>query len=286
MVRCNMSDDDRCPSCWKAKERADHLCTCPSKSRTDLFLENVFELEQWLTTNDNTDLELCYWLMKYIRGRGSSLCFSELGDLSPPLQSAALSQDAIGWRNMMEGQVSTHFHRIQRSHLSTAQSKLNSDDWMKGLINRLLHISHSQWLFRNFTLHDAQHSYKRMKDKAEVQLCIAELNNTDPGRIPEHSKFLLEINTEKLLSDNYDTQVYWVTTMEVVRRAPTMALVRGRCGPPPTQSRFGSFIIREEIRQKISEMFGQQRHTKIPRHKGAETNSTRTMTCLDTGSRD
>ena len=97
----------------------------------------------------------------------------------------------------MEGRVSTHFHRIQRSHLATAQSKLNGDDWMKGLINRLLHISHShQWLFRNFTLHDAQHGYKRMKDKAEVQLCIAELNNADPGRIPEHSKFLLEIDTE------------------------------------------------------------------------------------------
>jgi hypothetical protein len=52
-----------------------------------------------------------------------------------------------------------------------------------------------------------------MKYKAEVQLQIAELNNTDPRRITEHSKFLLEIDNEKLLSDNYDTQVYWVTAM-------------------------------------------------------------------------
>ena len=103
-VRCGMSDDDRCPSCWSPKERADHLCQCPSKSRTDLFLENVLELEQWLTTNDNTDPELCYWLMKYIRGRGS-LRFSDLGELSEELATAAHSQDAIGWRNMMEGHI-------------------------------------------------------------------------------------------------------------------------------------------------------------------------------------
>ena len=283
MVRCKMSDDDRCPSCWKAKERADHLCTCPSKSRTDLFLENVSELEQWLTTSDNTDPELCYWLMKYIRGRGS-LCFSELGDMSPPLQSAALSQDAIGWRNMMEGRVSTHFHRIQRSHLSTAQSKLNGDDWMKGLINRLLHISHSQWLFRNFTLHDAQHGYKNMKDKAEVQLRIADLSNTDPGRIPEHSKFLLEIDTGKLLSDNFDTQVYWVTAMEAARRAPTLALVRGRYGPPPKARLVPSSFARKSAERSVRCSVNSD--TKSIHHKGAQTNSTRTMTCFDTGSRD
>lgn len=210
MGRCGMSDDDRCPSCWSPKERADHLCQCPSKSRTDLFLENVLELEQWLTTNDNTDPELCYWLMKYIRGRGS-LRFSDLGELSEELATAAHSQDAIGWRNMMEGRISKHFYTIQRVHLATTTSRLNGDDWMRGLITRLLHISHSQWLFRNFTLHDTQHGYKRMKDTVEVKLRIMELSNTDPERIPEHSKFLLEIDTEQLLAGDFNSQVYWVT---------------------------------------------------------------------------
>ena len=149
------------------KERADHLCRRPSKSRTNLFLENVSELKQWLTTNDNTEPELCYWLVKYIRRRGY-LRFSELGELSEDLTTAAISQDAIGWRNMMEGRVSKHFYGIQHVHLATTQSHLNGDDWMKGLITQLLHISHSQWLFRNFTLHDTHCGYKRMKERAEV----------------------------------------------------------------------------------------------------------------------
>ena len=108
MKRCKFSDDDRCPSCWTSKERAKHLCTCPSDSRTKLFLNNVAELESWLSLNNNTDPELAYWLIKYILGRGS-LAFAELGNLTPDLQLAAANQDVIGWRNMMEGRISRHF---------------------------------------------------------------------------------------------------------------------------------------------------------------------------------
>ena len=108
MKRCKFSDDDRCPSCWTRKERAKHLCTCPSDSRTKLFLDNVAELESWLSLNNNTDPELAYWLIKYILGRGS-LAFAELGNLTPDLQLAAANQDVIGWRNMMEGRISRHF---------------------------------------------------------------------------------------------------------------------------------------------------------------------------------
>lgn len=70
---------------------------------------------------------------------------------------------------------------------------------MEGLIGRLVHISHSQWIFQNFTLHDStQCGYNPLKDKLAVQLQISELSHTDPGRIPEHSRFLLEIDTEIL----------------------------------------------------------------------------------------
>ena len=148
LKRCKLSDDDRCPSCWSRKERARHLCECPSDSRTTLFLDNVADLESWLTLNNNTDPELAYWLIKYIMGRGK-LKFAELGQLSHDLHTAAVSQDRIGWRNMMEGRITKEFYGIQCVHLSKSHSRINGNDWMKGLINRLVHISHSQWLFRN-----------------------------------------------------------------------------------------------------------------------------------------
>jgi hypothetical protein len=257
MKRCNMSDDDRCPSCWSRKERAEHLCKCPSDSRTKLFLENVAELDSWLLNNNNTDSELAYWLIKYIQGRGS-LKFADLGTLTPDLLQAAHNQDMIGWRNMMEGRVSRLFYGIQCLHLANSHSRINGDDWMRGLITRLIHISHSQWLFRNFTLHDTQCGYKRLKDKATVQLQIIELSRTDPERIPEHSRFLLEIDTEILKAGDYASQVYWVTAMEAARQAQTVAF-QPSTASRPALSTFGAFTVQATIAREISEMFGSRR---------------------------
>ena len=254
MKRCKLSDDDRCPSCWSRRERARHLCECPSDSRTQLFLDNVADLEGWLTLNNNTDSELAYWLIKYIYGRGK-LKFAELGSFSHNLNAAAVSQDKIGWRNMMEGRISKEFYVIQRLHLSNSTGRINGGDWMKGLITRLIHISHSQWLFRNFTLHDTQCGYKRLKDKETVRLQITELSQTDPERIPEHSRFLLEIDTKILKTSDYETQMYWVTAMEAARRARASALLNTTASRPALTT-FGAFTVRETIRREIGEMFG------------------------------
>jgi hypothetical protein len=97
------------------------------------------------------------------------------------------SQDTIGWRNMLEGRVSTQFYTIHLNDLAGHRtSRLTVEDWMRGFITRLI------W---NFTLHDRLHGYRNLKDRAEVALCIEILSHTDPDRIPEHSRFLLDIDT-------------------------------------------------------------------------------------------
>ncbi len=123
-------------------------------------------------------------------------------------------------------------------------------------ILRLIHILHSQWLFRNFTLHDKQCGYRRLKDRAEVLVRIDELRNTDPEQVPEHSRFLLEIDTERLATGDYDTQVYWVTAMEAACRAPAIAVTGIRI-TRPVMSKFGAFTVREQIRREIREMLGE-----------------------------
>lgn len=245
MKRAGYSDDDRCPSCWKRKERANHLCRCPSQVRTQLFLDNVNKLEQWLSADDKTCPELAYWTIKFILGRGA-LTFAELGAMSMEVQEVAASQDMIGWRNLMEGRVSIRFYSVQQRHLLSTGSRLNGDEWMQGFINRLLNISHSQWLLRNFTLHDKQYGFKRTKDRAEVLLRIEELMHTNPSRIPEHSRFLLEIDPTHSASSSFDTQSYWVAAMEAARGAQANALW-GNIARPPT-STFGVFQVQETIR--------------------------------------
>lgn len=151
--------------------------------------------------------------------------------------------------------MTKELYAVQRLHLAPSNSRINGDDWMRGLILQLIHISHSQWLFQNFTLHDKQCGYRRLKDRAEVLVRIDKLWNTDPDRIPDHSKFLLEIDTERLIQGAYNSQVYWVTAMEAARRAPAAALMGLQFQRPPL-SKFGTFVVREQICQEVRVMLG------------------------------
>ena len=75
----------------------------------------------------------------------------------------------------------------------------------------------------------------------------------DPKRIPEHSRFLLEIDTEILKTSDYESQVYWVTAMEA---APRPSALMNSTASQPALSTFGSFTLQATIVMKMSEMFG------------------------------
>ena len=251
MKRCKSSDDDRCPSCWRRKERASHLCICPSEARTSLFNASVRELEQWLGTNNNTADELAYWIPKYIRARGA-LKFCELGAMSPAMRTIAESQDLIGWRNFMEGRISKFILPVQEAHLHASSSRLTSRMWMRALISKLLHISHAQWLLRNFMLHDSQSGYLKLKNRLELLTQIESLSNIPAHEIPDESRFLLDIDTNSLAEGDLESQEYWVQAMEAARAA----LGRQPANLPftnplrPSLAREGSYTLLEEIRQE------------------------------------
>ena len=50
--------------------------------------------------------------------------------------------------------VSTlNFRKIQERHLLGEDTRLTADSWMKGLVGKLLEMTHAQWIFRCITKH-------------------------------------------------------------------------------------------------------------------------------------
>jgi len=70
--------------------------------------------------------------------------FSQLGYMSNKMRALTESQDKIGWRNFMEGYISSHFYDIQWFHLSMSSSFLNCSDWTKRFIAKILQFTHLQ----------------------------------------------------------------------------------------------------------------------------------------------
>ena len=211
--------DTSYPNCGARNERAAHLCVCPDEDRTRLFQEEVGKLEEWMHQRDNTDEELAYWIPKYLLLRGSRK-FAELGAMSPGMREIAISQDLIGWRNFTEGRISRLIYRRQHFHLATSTtSYLNGEDWVKQFISKLLRITHSQWIYRNLSLHDQVKGHLRLKQRINVLEQIETLVDLDPREIPEDSRFLLEFDHDRLCKSDLETQLYWVRAVKAARRA-------------------------------------------------------------------
>jgi len=119
----------------------------------------------------------------------------------------------------MEGRISEHFYSIQNYYLSMSTSYLNGGDWMRKFITKLLHITHSQWIYRNFRLHDQKQGYLRLKDRISVLVEIETLADTAPEEVPPESKFLLEFDLDRLCDAPLENQQYWVHAMKAARCA-------------------------------------------------------------------
>jgi len=113
--------------------------------------------DAWMRQNDHTDPELAYWIKKYLLFRGTrsfTLLVTEGGFGSLDVRFAAVGQDMIGWTDFLHGKVSIEIASIQKLHcMSSPACQLTGNDWMKAIITHLLQMSHSHWIFRNYTLH-------------------------------------------------------------------------------------------------------------------------------------
>ncbi len=234
--------DDRCPNCLMPAERADHLCRCPNEERTALLWDGTTELETWMAKSENTNHEILYWVPKYILCRGTVL-FADLGPMSPRMMDIALSQDLIGWRNFMEGRVSKLFGSLQRAHIISSGTQITVHSWTRQFISHILHITHSQWLFHNFAIHDASVGLLHTNNKAHTAALIAGLMETRPSQLPSESRFLLEFDTDGLLRSARDTQHYWIAAVEAALSSRFNSISQ------PTRPSRRSLGVAEIIRQ-------------------------------------
>ena len=139
--------------------------------------------------------------------------------MSPHMKELTKSQDIIGWRNFMEGRISKKFYPLQRHHMTMMSTKSTAEDWTKQFITRILHITHSQWVFCNFSLHDHQRGLLRRNKREEILAEIEQLADTNPEEVPAESRFLLEFDFGTLGRADLNTQEYWVAAVQEARCA-------------------------------------------------------------------
>ena len=127
--------------------------------------------------------------------------------------------------------MSTKITDIQRTHCAAAPCMMNGDDWMRHFISHILHMTQSQRIFRNVTLHDSICGTLRLQKQEEVLREVETRLETDPLEVPAESKFLLEFDFDSLYRSSFERQTYWVRAIKAARRAGRRTgLLRSRRG--------------------------------------------------------
>ena len=201
------SEHTSCPNCGTADEDSRHLLHCTDAGRFALFRTELDSLSAWLQQN-HTDPLLARVLREYIFARGEKSLSSF--QLPLPYQKFAHAQDLIGWDNFMVGMISTHLRPLQYNHLLNSPSVLTVEDWMKQFITKLLHLVHGQWIYRNISKHHDSLGSIRKAERKQLLLEIDRLTSLTPEEVPDESKFLLEMDFERLKTSDSTTQNYWV----------------------------------------------------------------------------
>ena len=189
--------DIECPSCGKEVETCHHILHCEEEGRVAALNCTIDLLDSWLK-KVGTDNSLRQCLVQYARTRGGDSMVHMVRGKGVRFEKLAQSVDSIGWRRYMEEMVSVEILEIQSDFVDFGRCSLSLDIWNKGLVMKLLEITHGQWLYRNVQVHDMGSGLTSVERKEESQREIEHQVMLGGTGLDEQDRYLLEINVGDL----------------------------------------------------------------------------------------
>jgi len=219
LAQWDANADSRCPNCNMLHEDAAHLLRCRDAGRVELFKQSIQALGEWMKTH-GTQPTVARLVILYLKGRGVRKLASAT-NLPEQFVSLCVEQDQIGWRNFTEGRISKQFRTIQAQYLRVHHPRRSVDSWMKGFVGQLLHLTHSQWIYRCITKHHRTKGTKAIARREALEQEVHRQRQLGEDAMAEEDKWMLEIDLEGSSTEGYQ---YWLYAVEAARQAGAHAL--------------------------------------------------------------
>lgn len=214
--------DKMCPSCSIAIETCAHVLFCREEGRLDVLDRSIDLLDDYLI-HSKTNRELRYCLIDFACGQGQVTMWEIVRGKGPAWQRLAISQDKIGWRRFMEGMISKKILNVHYSTSFESEDDMPSPTkWAKGLVVKLMEVTHGQWLYRNVHVHDAVSGSLANAKKEELKRAIKDELALGGEGLAEEDLYLLEINLDELDTSSGESQIYWLMAIRAARAWRTL----------------------------------------------------------------
>jgi hypothetical protein len=117
--------------------------------------------------------------------------------------------DLLGYRNFLEGRITS--------------LKKHAGHWCKGLIQRLLQITHRQWTYRNRTIHYKDQDGLTAAQQEKIAKECEEFLWTDPMSLLPEDRDLLDIDFDELGEAHVEDRYVWLSEMKTAKAASSNA---------------------------------------------------------------
>ena len=234
-TNCNLAvykedHDPRCPSCEDDIETTGHILCCREVGRVEALQLSISLLDDWLAASD-TAPALRRLLVSFARGRGRRRMSTLVEGMADEWKEIGRAHDTIGWRRFMEGMIPHRIRAVQRDYLAVVGSTWTVTSWMKGLVVKLLEVTHGQWLYRNIQVHDQVAGALASKKKEDLRAAIEEVIGGKEEELADDDKWLLEVNLGDLEVTSGEEQEYWMLAVKVALKSRALGTgSRRRCG--------------------------------------------------------
>ena len=215
----------RCPSCRRWNETSGHIIQCREKGRAQFWQASVNLLDQWLE-NSGTDPIIQKAVVIFARERGGTTLSEILDQMDAQGHhwEMALVQDNFGWRRTMEGMISRSLVISQDIYWAQHDTGLETGRWARGLVVKLLELTHGQWLYRNVVVHDAKMGTLRTAQKENIQREIDKQLDLGSEGLLEEDQYLTEINLGDIEQEFGDKHEYWLLAITAAREAAKLRM--------------------------------------------------------------
>ena len=113
----------------------------------------------------------------------------------------------------MEGMICTQMRRIQSQYHYWEGTHVNPKRWAKGLILKLLEVTHGQWLYRNVQIHDSVAGMQIILRKEEIQREIEEQMEMGMEGLLDEDLWMMEVNLGDMETTSGEQEEYWLVAI-------------------------------------------------------------------------
>ena len=211
LARIDSTVENKCPSCGAPDESTSHITRCRDEGRVRMLRASVKDIVNYLGKMQ-TDQDLIDMIQRYLLGHGQvkmrDICAEE------KYRELARIHDTLGWDNFVGGRIPHWYLQCHRLHRAEEGKFYAVEKWGRGLIERLVQLTHKQWLFRNSHIH-----YKKLEGLSRAQheeifVKVQNMMHTDPDELLPKHQLLLEVDFSQLGKGTTADRMYWVSSME------------------------------------------------------------------------